>query len=82
LRSAFGEELAPAALSGIMGALMWILREHNIFDGRLEQQIYRSTSNAIVTAHPQTEAAADRLILAVQAATGAVRPASSPPSGA
>ena len=57
------------ALTGIVGSLMWVLRRHNILDAELERQIYRFTSDAIVTDRPETEGAADRLILAMQAAT-------------
>ncbi|HEX2942019.1 MAG TPA: hypothetical protein VHO91_13305 [Rhodopila sp.] len=63
-----------AALSGMLGALMWILNHRRILDKGLEQQIYRSTSDAIVTAHPEIEAAADRLILAMQQASCAAQP--------
>ncbi len=62
------------ALTGIVGSLMWLLRQHNILDPEVERRIYRSTSEAIVTDRPETEAAADRLILAMQSATNAARP--------
>lgn len=57
-----------SALTGIVGSLMWLLRQHNILDPETERRIYRSTSEAIVTDRPETEAAADRLILAMQSA--------------
>jgi hypothetical protein len=70
-RYVLGLEGKVAALSGMVGALMWILRQRCILDAELEKLIYRSTSDAIITAHPELEAAADQLILAMQNATAA-----------
>lgn len=69
-----------AALSAVVGSLIWILRRHGLLDPALERSIYRSTSEAMV-ADPCTEAGADRLLLALQAATGSLEVDASNPFG-
>lgn len=69
------------ALTGIIGSLIWVMRRNNLLDADLEREIYRSTSRAILSDRPETEGAADRLILAMQAATAEALTVRTEPSG-
>jgi hypothetical protein len=62
-----------AALSGIVGLLIWALRQGRTLDPELERQIYAQASEAAGSLPAELENGADRLILALQASAGAIR---------
>lgn len=66
------------ALSGMLALLIWVLRQRGVMDPDLEHQLYASASAAVAGFPPGMEAAADRLILAMQSAANPlpVKPAS------
>lgn len=62
-----------AALSGVVALLIWALRQGQTLDPEIEHLIYAQASEAAGGLPAELEHGADRLILALQAAAGAVR---------